>query len=47
MILQEAASTYCAEITASNEYLIKYHALLVQKITGLLQDHSISPVAMK
>ena len=44
MLLHYAASVYLVYITALKEYLLESHAQLVHHITGLLQDHSISPV---
>ena len=46
MIMQETDSAYPTDIPALNEYLIESHVQLVQHITGLLQDHSMHPVAM-
>ena len=46
MLLQETDSAYPAAIHDPNEYLLESHALLVQHITGLLQDNSMYPVAL-
>ena len=44
ILLQFVDSSYLTDILYSNDYLIDSHTLLVQNITGLLQDHYISPV---
>ena len=44
MIIQDADYAYLVDIHDSNKYLLEYHTQLVLHITGLLQDHSMSPV---
>ena len=46
MLLQVSDSAYPADIPDSNDYLLESHAILVQHIMGLLQDHSMPPVAL-
>ena len=44
MIIQEAVSKYTTDVSDYNEYLMQYHAILDQHITGLLKDHYMNPV---
>ena len=46
MLLQEAASAYPSDIPHYNEYFFLSCAILVHHITGLLQAHCMSPIAM-
>ena len=46
MIIQDAASVFPIDIPDSNEYLLEYHAQLVQHTKVLLQDHSVSPISL-
>ena len=46
MLLQYVASIYPTDIPAPNEYVLEYHAEMVQHITGLLQEQSMLPVTL-
>ena len=44
MFIKDYACAYPTDIPATNEYLLEYHAELVQHITVLLKDHYTLPV---